>query len=100
MSEVESVAEVVSRWKSLVEDEAAEDSARAEAFRSDAARVLAFLEKSMDAAEKAQAVLENAYSVPGDSEGIRIQSEDAVKLQWALRSIGIGDDSGQPCFTV
>jgi hypothetical protein len=54
----------------------------------------------LDVAEKAYALLVNAYSAPGDELGVRLKSEDAVRLQWALRQIGVGDDSGQPCFTV
>lgn len=61
--------------------------------REDAARLV-------DVAEKAHALLLNAYSAPGDEHGVRLKSEDAVRLQWALRQVGVGDDSGQPCFTV
>ena len=100
MTDVRSVSEAVSRLKELAAEPAADDTTLAAAFRDDVGRVVAFLEKSMAAAETANALLANAYSTPGDAQGIRIQSEDAVKLQWALREIGVGDDSGQPCFTV
>jgi hypothetical protein len=66
----------------------------------DVARLVRFAEKAVAAAEKANELLGNAYSMPNDEGGIRILSQDAVKLQWALKEIGIGDDSGQPCFTV
>lgn len=61
--------------------------------QDDAARIV-------DVAEKAYTLLVNAYSAPGDEHGVRLKSEDAVRLQWALRQIGVGDDSGEPCFTV
>jgi len=54
----------------------------------------------IDVADRAYELLINAYSSPGDEQGVRMKSEDAVRLQWALRQIGIGDDTGQPCFTV
>ena len=100
MSEARALSEVVAQLKKLASDEAAPDADLVEAFRSDVLQVLDFLEKSLEVAEKAKGLLENAYSLPDDGRGIRIQSEDAVKLQWALRAIGIGDDSGEPCFTV
>lgn len=99
MTEIKPVSKVVSQLKELASDGAAADEAILAAFKNDLPRVLDFVEKSVDVAEKAHELLANAYSTQ-DSEGIRIQSEDAVKLQWALREIGVGDDSGEPCFTV
>lgn len=99
MSEVEPVSEVVSRLKELAGDTESADEAMIAAFRNDLPRLLDFVEKSAAVAERAHELLANAYSTQ-DAEGIRINSEDAVKLQWALRSIGVGDDSGEPCFTV
>jgi hypothetical protein len=99
VSEVEPVSEVVSRLKELAGDSESADEAKIAAFRSDLPRLLDFVEKSADVAEKAHELLANAYSTQ-DAEGIRINSEDAVKLQWALRSIGVGDDSGELSFTV
>lgn len=66
----------------------------------DLAKLLDFVEKAILVAERANTLLVNSYSMPDDERGVRFLSEDAVKLQWALREIGIGDDSGQPCFTV
>ncbi len=99
MSDVKPVSEIVSQLKHLASDGASADDEIIAAFRNDVPRVLEFLEKSMDVAEKAQELLANAYSTQ-DADGIRVQSADAVKLQWALRAVGIGDDSGEPCFTV
>lgn len=92
------VSEVVDRLKALLADEASSDDVSS-AFKDDVPRLLDFVEKSVDVAEKAHALLANAYSTQ-DAEGIRINSEDAVKLQWALREVGIGDDSGEPCFSL
>ncbi len=99
MSDVKPVSEIVSQLKGLAGDSACADHEIIAAFRNDVPRVLEFVEKSVDIAEKAHELLANAYSTR-DADGIRIQSEDAVKLQWALRAIGVGDDSGEPCFTV
>ena len=99
MSEVKSVSEVVSQLKELASDSASANEEMIAAFRNDLPRVLDFVEKSVEVAEKAHELLANAYSTQ-DAGGIRIQSEDAVKLQWALRAVGVGDDSGEPCFTV
>ena len=101
MSDVKPVSEIVSHLKELAGDSATADDEIITAFRNDVPRVLEFLEKSMDVAGKAQELLANAYSTQ-DAEGIRVQSEDAVKLQWALRGVGVGvgDDSGGPGFTV
>jgi hypothetical protein len=99
VSEVKSVSEVVSQLKQLSGDSASENEAIIAAFRNDLPRVLDFVEKSVEVADKAHELLANAYSTQ-DAAGIRIQSEDAVKLQWALRAVGVGDDSGEPCFTV
>ena len=99
--EVISVSELVSRLKELSADAEASEADLAAAFRSDVPRLLEFLEKTMEVGEKAQEMLVKAYSRPNDGgHGIRIQSEDAVKLQWALRAIGIGDDAAEPRFTV
>jgi hypothetical protein len=68
--------------------------------RNELPKVLEFVEKAMTVAERANELLVNAYSLPADEKGMHFNSEDAIKLQWALRSIGIGDDSGEPCFTV
>ena len=89
------VRELVARWRQI--DAGAEGvTVRAE----DVARVVSFVEKALAAAERANELLVNAFSLPGDEGGIRFLSQDAVKLQWALKEIGIGDDSGEPCFTV
>ncbi len=82
----------LARLKELAADEAA-----AETLRRELSDVADVLEKSLEAATLAHELLTNAYSNPTDSEGIRIQSADAVKLQWALHEIGIGDESS---FTV
>lgn len=94
MSKPESMQELVSRLKSSVEREPVDLS------REDLRRLLTFAEKTMAVAETAHALLSNSYSLPDDESGIRFLSEDAVRLQWALREIGVGDDSGEPCFTV
>ena len=97
--DIKPVSEVVAQLKELAGDAEASDDAIIAAFKDELPRVLDFLEKSVDVAEKAHELLTNAYSGQ-DADGIRINSEDAVKLQWALRAVGVGDDSGQPCFTV
>ena len=89
----ESIRELVERLKSETSDPVSLPKA-------DLDRLLAFLDKAVEAAERANTLLVNAYSEPGDERGIRLVSEDAVRLQWALREIGVGDDSGEPCFTV
>ena len=99
MDNIKPVSEVLSQLKELAADNESADDAIVAAFRNDLPRVLEFVEKSVEVAEKAHALLANAYSTQ-DAEGIRIQSEDAVKLQWALRAVGVGDDSGEPCFPV
>jgi hypothetical protein len=99
VSEVKPVSEIVSQLKILAADSSSEDKEILLAFRNDLPRVLDFVEKSVEVAAKAHELLANAYSTQ-DAEGIRIQSEDAVKLQWALRAVGVGDDSGEPCFSV
>lgn len=97
--DVKPVSEVVSQLKALADDPEASDEAIMAAFEDELPRLLDFVEKSVDVSEKAHALLVNAYSGQ-DADGIRINSEDAIKLQWALRAVGVGDDSGQPCFTV
>ena len=100
---VDDVKAVRDAWcdlKKLAESETASEAELAEAFQREVPRLVDLLEKTLDVAEKSEALLANAYSAPDDERGICIQSEDAVKLQWALRAIGIGDDSGEPCFTV
>ena len=99
MDNVKPVSEVVSQLKELASDPESSDEAIIAAFKTELPRVLEFVEKSVGVAEKAHELLTNAYSGQ-DADGIRINSEDAVKLQWALREVGVGDDSGQPCFTV
>ena len=99
MSDVKPISEIVSQLKKLAGNSACTDDEIIAAFRNDVPRALEFLEKSADVAEKAQELLANAYSTQ-DADGIRVQSADAVKLQWALRAVGIGDDSGEPGFTV
>ena len=99
MSDVKPVSEIVSHLKELAGDSTSTDHEIIAAFRNDVPRVLEFLEKSADVAEKAHELLANAYSTQ-DADGIRVQSQDAVKLQWALRAVGVGDDSGKPCVTV
>lgn len=86
--------------RELVESLRAETSETVSLPKADLDRLLAFIDKAVEAAERANTLLVNAYSAPGDEKGIRFLSEDAVRLQWALREIGIGDDSGEPCFTV
>jgi len=99
--EVKTVSELVSRLKELSTDAEASEADLAAAFRSDVPRLLELLDKAMEVGEKAQEMLVKAYSLPDDGgHGIRIQSEDAVKLQWALRAIGIGDDAGESGFKV
>ena len=68
--------------------------------RNELSRVLDFLEGAMEVAERANVLLVNAYSLPADELGVRLNSEDAVKLQWALRNVGVGNDSGESPFTV
>jgi hypothetical protein len=94
------VRELVTRLKGL--DATASDAGREEVTleRKDLERLLDFVDKAVAAAERANELLVHSYSMPDDERGVRFISEDAVKLQWALREIGIGDDSGQPCFTV
>ncbi len=99
MSDVKPVSEIVSHLKELAGDSTSADHEIIAAFRNDVPRVIEFLEKSADVAEKAHELLANAYSTQ-DADGIRVQSEDAVKLQWALRAVGVGDDSGEPGLTV
>jgi hypothetical protein len=96
VSKPENMQELVSRLKTSVESGTDEIGVS----RDDLERVLAFAEKTMAVAESAQTLLVNSYSLPDDDKGVRFLSEDAVRLQWALREIGIGDDSGEPCFTV
>lgn len=96
MSSIESIQEVVKRLKASTEEQAQEIVVS----RDDLDRLLTFVEKGMAVAENAHTLLTHSYSMPDDDRGIRFLSEDAVKLQWALREIGIGDDSGQPCFTI
>jgi hypothetical protein len=89
------IGALVARWKQI--DASAEGvTVRGE----DVARLVSYVEKALAAAERANELLVNAYSLPGDEGGIRFLSQDAVKLQWALKEIGIGDDSGRPSFTV
>jgi Holliday junction resolvase len=94
------VRELVNRLKEL--DAEVSDAGREEVTldREDVERLVDFVEKAVAAAERANELLVHSYSMPDDERGVRFISEDAVKLQWALREIGIGDDSGQPCFTV
>ncbi len=100
MGDVKAAREALSDLKKLAERETASEAELAAVFRREMPRLIDFLDKTLDVAEKSEALLKNAYSTPDDERGIRIQSEDAVKLQWSLRAIGIGDDSGEPCFTV
>ena len=99
MDNIKPVSEVVAQLKELAADGEATDDAIVAAFRNDLPHVLEFIEKSADVAEKAHELLANSYSTQ-DAEGIRIQSGDAVKLQWALRAVGVGDDADQAGFTV
>lgn len=94
------VRELVTRLQEM--DATASDAGREEVTleRNDLERLLDFVDKAVAAAESANELLVHSYSMPDDERGVRFISEDAVKLQWALREIGIGDDSGQPCFTV
>jgi hypothetical protein len=96
VSKPENMQELVSRLKTSVESSAG----GVDVSRDDLERVLTFAEKTLAVAESAQTLLVNSYSLPDDEKGVRFLSEDAVRLQWALREIGIGDDSGEPCFTV
>ena len=88
--------DVLSRLKTLIEDRSMEDSELANAIRQEVPTVVAFVEKSMEIADKARELLQNAYSTPDDSNGIRIQSGDAVKLQWALHELAARDDDPPP----
>ena len=99
MSDLKPVSEIVSQLKELAGNSTSADHEIIAAFRNDVPRVLEFLEKSADVAAKAHELLANAYSTE-DADGIRVQSEDAVKLQWALRAVGVGEDSSEPGFTV
>ncbi|HSF13991.1 MAG TPA: hypothetical protein VLK65_00400 [Vicinamibacteria bacterium] len=45
----------------------------------------------LDVADKARTLLANAYAMPADELGVRLKSEDAVRLQWALQQIGAGE---------
>ena len=45
----------------------------------------------LDVADKARTLLTNAYAMPADEQGVRLKSEDAVRLQWALQQIGAGE---------
>jgi hypothetical protein len=96
----EGVRELVSRLKALASTVENEGEETVTLDPGDLGRLLDFVEKAVAAAEKAHTLLVHSYSLPDDERGVRYLSEDAVKLQWALREIGIGDDSGQPCFTV
>jgi hypothetical protein len=89
------IGALLSRWKQM-DASAGSVSMPGE----DVARLVGFVEKALAAAERANELLVNAYSLPGDEGGIRFLSQDAVKLQWALKEIGIGDDSEKPSFTV
>jgi hypothetical protein len=89
------VLALVSRWKQM-----GASAGNVSLPSEDVARVVSFVEKALAAAERANELLVHAYSLPGDEGGIRFLSQDAVKLQWALKEIGIGDDSGRPSFTV
>jgi hypothetical protein len=60
--------------------------------REDLSRLLGFVEKGLEVAESATTLLTNAFSLPDDERGIRIRSEDAVRLQWALREMGLGGE--------
>jgi hypothetical protein len=96
VSSTESIQELVARLRVSTKEEQPEISVS----RVDLERVLTFVEKGVAVAENAHTLLTHSYSMPDDDRGVRFLSEDAVKLQWALREIGIGDDSGQPCFTI
>lgn len=100
MSGTREVSALAARLKELAASDSASDAELMEAFRNDVPRVLDFIEKSVEVAERAHELLANAFSSPDDAQGIRIQSEDAVKLQWALRGVGYGDDAGESTFTV
>ena len=76
MDNIKPVSEVVAHLKALAADSDSGDDAIVAAFRNDVPRVLDFVEKSVEVATKAHELLANAYSTQ-DSEGIRIQSEDA-----------------------
>jgi hypothetical protein len=92
--------ELVSRLRALESTTNGEAEVGVTLDAGDLERLLDFVEKAVAAAETANMLLVHSYSLPDDERGVRFLSEDAVKLQWALREIGIGDDSGQPCFTV
>lgn len=94
------VRELVERLKALASTVDAAGSEKVTLDGTDLARLLEFVEKAISVAERANTLLVNAFSMQGDERGVRMLSEDAVKLQWALREIGIGDDSEQPRFTV
>lgn len=94
------VRELVGRLKAVESMAAGAGLEEVTLARNELQRLLDFVEKAVAVAEKANGLLVNSYSMPDDQRGIRFLSEDAVKLQWALREIGIRDDSGQPCFTI
>ena len=74
------------------------DDARLAAFaRSELPELVVFTEKALELAQRANDLLANAYSSQ-DADGIRLNSEDAVKLQWSLQSLGLGGNAGEPCF--
>ena len=85
MSQTKNIQEILDRWKSLQSDNVTSESALLNIVLGDLPHVTAALETTMQLATHATELLENAFSMPKDTEGIRIRSEDAVKLQWALQ---------------
>ena len=86
---------VVVEFKQLGPD--VDDAELAAFARNELPELIAFTEKALELATRANDLLANAYASQ-DSDGICMNSEDAVKLQWSLRSLGLGDDAGEPCF--
>ncbi|MGH9321575.1 MAG: hypothetical protein ACRD21_15300 [Vicinamibacteria bacterium] len=66
----------------------------------DLRRLLTLAERGLEVAEQSKALLANAYSMPDDDRGMRFLSQDAVKLQLALREMANGEDSVGSAFTV
>lgn len=91
----EQAQRAVDEFKELGSD--VDDSRLAAFARSELPELVVFTEKALELAERANALLANAYASQ-DAEGIRLSSEDAVRLQWSLRSLGFGDNAGEPCF--
>jgi len=87
MSSSKRLADALAKLQAFSDNADVPDSVRGEL-----PEIIEAVEKSMEIADQARELLTNAYSTPDDSEGVRIQSGDAVKLQWALRGVGGADE--------